>query len=87
MQLRPTTALSFGNPKVGTHLMLENQAVGLDLPLRALVWKDDRGRTWIGYPRLDVLADRYGIKDPQTIKAMTGFMNQLVSKAANVYTY
>jgi CubicO group peptidase (beta-lactamase class C family)/uncharacterized protein (DUF302 family) len=87
LQLRPTTVLSFGNPKVGTKLMLQNQAVGLELPLHVLVWQDERGRIWIGYPRLDELADRYGIKDPATITAMTGFMNHLVAQAADVYTY
>jgi uncharacterized protein (DUF302 family) len=87
LQLRPTTVLSFGNPKVGTKLMLQNQAVGLDLPLHLLVWQDERGRIWIGYPRLDQLADHYGIKDPATIAAMTGFMNHLVAQAANVYAY
>jgi CubicO group peptidase (beta-lactamase class C family)/uncharacterized protein (DUF302 family) len=87
LQLRPTTVLSFGNPKVGTKLMLQNQAIGLDLPLHVLVWQDERGRTWIGYPRLDELADRYGIRDPGTIAAMTGFMDHLVAQAANVYAY
>ncbi|WP_217333077.1 serine hydrolase [Rhodanobacter sp. C05] len=86
-QLRPTTVISFGNPKVGTKLMLQNQAIGLELPLHALVWEDEKGRTWIGYPRLDKLADRYGIKDLTTIDAMTGFMDHLVAQAANVYTY
>jgi CubicO group peptidase (beta-lactamase class C family)/uncharacterized protein (DUF302 family) len=87
LQLRPTAVLSFGNPKVGTRLMVQNQAIGLDLPLHLLVWQDERGRIWIGYPRLDELADRYGIKDPATIAAMTGFMNHLVAQAANVYAY
>ncbi|RUL65816.1 DUF302 domain-containing protein [Dyella dinghuensis] len=87
LHLRPTTVLSFGNPKVGTKLMLQNQAIGLDLPLHLLVWQDERGRIWIGYPRLDELADRYDIKDPATVAAMTGFMDHLVTQAANVYAY
>jgi CubicO group peptidase (beta-lactamase class C family)/uncharacterized protein (DUF302 family) len=86
-QLRPTTVISFGNPKVGTKLMLQNQAMGLDLPLRVLVWEDERGRTWIGYPRLDELANRYGVKDPATIAAMTAALDHLVAGAANVYAY
>lgn len=85
--LRPTTVISFGNPKVGTKLMQGNQAAGLDLPLRMLVWEDARGRTWIGYERLDRLASRYAIKEPATIAAMTGFMDHLVSRAANLYVY
>jgi CubicO group peptidase (beta-lactamase class C family)/uncharacterized protein (DUF302 family) len=85
--LRPTTVLLFGNPKVGTKLMQEDQAIGLDLPLRTLVWEDARGRTWVGYPKLDELAGRYGVKDTATIAAMTAFMDHIVGRAANVYAY
>jgi uncharacterized protein (DUF302 family) len=87
LQLSPTIVLSFGNPKVGTKLMQQNQAIGLDLPLHLLVWQDARGRVWIGYPRLEQLAERYEIDDPDTIAAITGFMDHLVARAANVYTY
>lgn len=87
LQLRPTTVLTFGNPKVGTKLMNENQAIGLDLPLRMLVWQDARGRTWIGYPNLDTLAGRYRIEDPVTIAAMSAFMDGVARRAANVYAY
>lgn len=86
-QLRPTVVITFGNPKVGTKLMQQDQAIGLDLPLRVLVWQDAIGRTWVGYPKLDALAARYGLKDPATIEAMTAFMDHVVGRAANVYAY
>lgn len=85
--LRPTTVMVFGNPKVGTKLMQQDQAVGLDLPLRLLVWQDAIGRTWIGYPRLDRLAGQYGIKDTATLSAIDGFLNRTVGRAANFYAY
>ncbi len=87
LELRPTTVITFGNPKVGTKLMNETQAIGLDLPLRMIVWEDARGRTWVGYPNLDTLAARYDIKDPATIGAMSMFMDGVASRAANVYVY
>lgn len=87
LQLRPTTVITFGNPKVGTKLMNETQAIGLDLPLRMLVWQDARGRTWVGYPNLDTLAARYEIKDAATIGAMMTFMDGIQRRAANVYAY
>lgn len=86
-RLRPTTVISFGNPKVGTKLMQADQAIGLDLPLRILVWQDERGRTWIGYPSLAALADRYGVKDAATVAGMTRFMDGVSRRAANVYAY
>ena len=33
--LRPTQVLIFGNPKAGTPLMQNQQAIGLDLPLHS----------------------------------------------------
>jgi len=41
--------LIFGNPKAGTPLMLAVPTVGLDLPLKALVWEDDTGTAWLAY--------------------------------------
>jgi uncharacterized protein (DUF302 family) len=40
LSLRPTEVLVFGNAKAGTPLMHAVQTIGLDLPLRALVWQD-----------------------------------------------
>ena len=34
--LNPTEVLIFGNPKVGTALMMSNQAIGLDLPVKVV---------------------------------------------------
>lgn len=61
MQLRPTALLIFGNPKAGTPLMGAAQTIGIDLPLRALVWQDSGGQTWLGYNEPHFLAQRHGI--------------------------
>jgi len=39
MKLRPTEV--FGNPQAGTPLMQAVQTIGIDLPLKALVWQDE----------------------------------------------
>jgi uncharacterized protein (DUF302 family) len=49
MKLRPTEVILFGNPKTGTPLMQEAQTIGIDLPLKLLVWQDEQDRTWIAY--------------------------------------
>ncbi len=49
LPLRPTELLIFGNAKGGTPLMQSDQAVGIDLPLKALVWEDANGKTWLSY--------------------------------------
>lgn len=49
MELRPTELLMFGNPLNGTVLMQDEQAAGLDLPMRALAWEDENGEVWLTY--------------------------------------
>jgi uncharacterized protein (DUF302 family) len=47
LTMRNEQMLIFGNPKAGTPLMQVEPLVGLDLPLKALVWDDEHGSTWI----------------------------------------
>src|SRR5271166_5866282 len=44
LSLRPTVLLIFGSAKAGTKLMQADQTIGIDLPLKALVWQDDTGK-------------------------------------------
>ena len=47
LDLRPTDLLIFGSPQAGTPLMRMDQTVGIDLPLKALVFQDAEQRTII----------------------------------------
>lgn len=60
--LRPTELLIFGNPKGGTPFMECAQSVGIDLPLKTLVWEDASSTTWIGYNDPAYLARRHGVE-------------------------
>jgi uncharacterized protein (DUF302 family) len=84
MTMRPTEVLIFGNPKGGTPLMLCEQRVGIDLPLKMLVWEDGNGVVWIGYSDPENLKDRYGIKGcDEVLGKMRGFLGKLASDAAH----
>jgi uncharacterized protein (DUF302 family)/GNAT superfamily N-acetyltransferase len=61
MALRPTDLLIFGNPRGGTPLMQAQQTIGIDLPLKVLVWEDGDGRTWLTYNQPAWLAARHTI--------------------------
>ncbi|GLS21224.1 hypothetical protein GCM10007874_42410 [Labrys miyagiensis] len=61
LNLRPTEVVIFGNPKAGTPLMQEVQTTGIDLPLKALVWQDEAGATWLSYNDPSWLAARHGL--------------------------
>lgn len=36
------------------------QTAGIDLPLKALVWEDERGQVWLGYNDPAWIAARHG---------------------------
>jgi uncharacterized protein (DUF302 family) len=61
LSLRPTDLLIFGNAKGGTPLMQSVQTTGIDLPLKALVWQDASGNTWVSYNDPSWLAKRHGL--------------------------
>src|SRR5258705_1699994 len=83
MELRPTEVLIFGNPKAGTPLMQAAQTIGIDLPLKALVWQDGKGKTWLAYNDPKWLANRYGADAgaDQILGAMTAALAAVVEKA------
>lgn len=69
--LRPTTVLIFGSPRAGTPLMQGAQTMGIDLPLKALVWQDAESKTWIAYNDPTWLANRHGVEAASAVAAMT----------------
>jgi uncharacterized protein (DUF302 family) len=66
--LRPTQLIIFGSPALGTALLTSDQRVGIDLPLKALVWQDAEGRVWLSYNSPDYVLDRFAIKDRPEVK-------------------
>jgi uncharacterized protein (DUF302 family) len=62
LTLRPTEVLIFGNAKGGTPLMQATQAIGIDLPLKALAWEDAAGQTWLAYNDPVWLTARHGVE-------------------------
>ena len=62
LSLQPTEVLIFGNARGGTPLMQSVQTIGIDLPLKALVWQDASGDTWLSYNDPAWLAQRHGLR-------------------------
>src|ERR1700751_2832351 len=79
LPLRPTDLLIFGNAKGGTPLMQSAQRIGIDLPLKMLVWQDAAGATWLSYNDLSWLAKRHalGDQDKAAVTALTGALSAL----------
>jgi uncharacterized protein (DUF302 family) len=82
LPLRPTQVLIFGNPKAGTLLMQARQTIGLDLPLRALVWEDEGGKVWLTYRRVEALARQHLVTGrDETVKALDNGLDALARAA------
>jgi uncharacterized protein (DUF302 family) len=55
LEMRPRTVLVFGNPKVGTPVMVKTPLIAIDVPPKALVWQGDDGKVWLSYNSADYL--------------------------------
>ena len=49
LQMPPETVLVVGNPKAGTPQMLQHPTLGIDLPLKMLVWQNQAGEVFVSY--------------------------------------
>lgn len=77
LALRPTLLLIFGNPKGGTPLMDAFPSIALELPLKLLVWEENR-RVNVAFLSMREIAARHGVTglDAQ-IAAMDGALATL----------
>jgi uncharacterized protein (DUF302 family) len=83
MSLNPTEVLIFGNARGGTPLMQSAQTIGIDLPLKALVWQNASGETWLSYNDPAWLAERHGLSGKEAaIGNLTAVLDAVAKVAA-----
>ena len=83
LDMPPTEVVMFGNPKLGTPLMLANPEIAVDLPLKIVVWQAASGKVMIGYTSPDALKARFEIKDQDaSFKAMNDALEGFATAAA-----
>ena len=85
LKLRPTELLIFGNARGGTPLMAADQQVGIDLPLKALVYQDADGKVWLSYNDPAWIANRFGLGAAVAgnVQALSKVLDALATAAAN----
>jgi uncharacterized protein (DUF302 family) len=81
--LRPTTLLIFGNPKLGTPLMQEAPSLALDLPMKVAVWRDEKSKkVQVAYTDPGYLAQKHGIAvQIKLIERMKKALDKLTNEA------
>lgn len=82
LTLRPTTLIVFGNPKGGTPFMDASPMVGLELPLKLLVWEEPNAVN-VAYSSMSEIAARYGVTGMDArIAAIDDALEALTSSVA-----
>ena len=82
MNLGPEIVVVFGSPRAGTPLMESDPRIGIELPLRILLW-DSNESTVVGYNDPRELLDLYDVGEhAQTLKAMAALLADLAQEAA-----
>lgn len=79
LKMRPTKLAIFGNPKGGTPVMLAAPTLAIDLPLKALIWEDAQGKTWITYNTPEYLQQRHNV--PEDLIKNISVVGALAAKA------
>ena len=83
LTLPPTELIIFGTARGGTPLMQSVQTVGIDLPLKVLVWEDAGGKTWLSYNEPSWIARRHGVRNAeQVLSKMAAALREMSRKAA-----
>jgi uncharacterized protein (DUF302 family) len=84
LTLAPTELIIFGNARGGTPLMQSVQTVGIDLPLKALVWEDASGKTWLSYNEPGWIAQRHSVANAEpVVSKMVAALSAMSRKAAD----
>jgi len=82
LTLRPTTLVIAGNPAAGTPLMQADQTMGVELPLRFLVWQGEDGKARVSYDPIKAIAARHGVTGrDELLTRMTGAIEAIVGAA------
>ena len=81
--VRPTTVLLFGNLEAGVPLIRQAQTVGIDLPLKAMVWQDAKGAVQLSYndPRWIAARHHIGSQGRRAVHAMASALAALAKHA------
>lgn len=83
LKLKPEVLLVLGNPKAGTALMNCDARVGIDLPLKILVWEGANGKVMAGFINPENLLKEYQLEScKEVLPKMKAALQDLLSSVA-----
>lgn len=80
LDLAPNRVVVFGNPNLGTPLMVENQTTGIDLPQKIHVFEQN-GQIYVGFNDVTYLDARHNLGDQPTLAMIAGALRNLTAAA------
>ena len=81
MKLNESKMVIFGNAKLGTSLMQQEMTIGLDLPLRILVFRDTDGKVKMAYRDGSWLANHHLLHANKKVQKMNDALEKITNKA------
>lgn len=85
LDMPPRTVIVFGNPKLGTPVMVKTPLLAIDVPPKALVWEDDQGKVWLSYNSSDYLYNtiypRHGAAVPSATAPFAKLLDEMSDQA------
>jgi uncharacterized protein (DUF302 family) len=82
LELAEEEVVLFGSPRSGTPLMQSDRQIGIELPLRMLIWRDGED-VLLAYRDPRELADTYDVAEHRpTLEQMAALLEELATEAA-----
>ena len=81
MNLNESKMIIFGSAKIGTPLMQQDMLVGLDLPIRILVYRDNDGKVKMAYRDGSWLKGKHVINAPKLVEKLNISLQNITTKA------
>ena len=82
VDVRPNQLLIFGRGAGGPYIIKEAPLAGIDIPFKALVWEDARGKVWVSYTNGTFIDKRYAVKGAASyVKNIDDTIEKIMSEA------
>lgn len=88
LEMPRETVIVFGNPRLGTPAFLKTPTLGIDFPLRAMVWENAEGQVFLSYNSADhvfnMIYSRHGAQQEASVIAkVESVLEDMAKEAVN----
>lgn len=79
LKMPAASVIVFGNPKLGTPMMVQSPTMAIDLPSKVLVWEDGKGNVFASMNTAAYMGKRHHL--PESVYAPLAGLEKLVPNA------